>query len=116
MWNLQSAVELCRKLEPIASGFGYHVALTGGCLYKHGDRKDADILFYRVSGFDDLVYMDMLDAFKDAGLDFFEGIPANHRGWLVRAKYEGNRVDLFFPDADNNDYGLSAQDFEVITG
>ena len=46
--NIISAVALCREIEKIAPNFGCHVALTGGCLYKDGARKDIDILFYRI--------------------------------------------------------------------
>ena len=46
-WYLTPAVRLCTQLEPIAAIFGGHVALTGGCLYKNGDRKDVDIMIYR---------------------------------------------------------------------
>jgi len=45
--NTQKAIELCRTLEAIASRHGGHVALTGGCLYKSGERGDCDIIIYR---------------------------------------------------------------------
>jgi hypothetical protein len=41
------AIQLCTRLEDIAPEFGGHVALTGGCLYKAGERKDVDIMIYR---------------------------------------------------------------------
>lgn len=47
LWTLESAVEACRKLEPLAAECGGHVALTGGCLYKEWTRKDVDIMLYR---------------------------------------------------------------------
>lgn len=46
--NLQTAVELCRIVEAGAANYGCHIALTGGCLYKDGDRKDFDLMFYRI--------------------------------------------------------------------
>jgi hypothetical protein len=47
MWDREQAIELCRRLNPIAMRFGCHVALTGGLLYKDGKRKDCDIVVYR---------------------------------------------------------------------
>lgn len=44
--NLINAEVVCRLLEPPASKLGFHVALTGGVLYKAGVRKDIDVLFY----------------------------------------------------------------------
>lgn len=47
-WTQEEAIQLCRLLEALAPTFGCHVALTGGCLYKDGERKDCDILLYRI--------------------------------------------------------------------
>lgn len=44
--NMKAAIILCRTLEPLFQKFGYHVGLTGGCLYKEGERKDVDIIVY----------------------------------------------------------------------
>lgn len=48
--NLEKAVALCRKLEPLFEARGFHIGLTGGCLYKDGDRKDVDLLCYPIVG------------------------------------------------------------------
>ena len=47
-WVAEQAIKLCVAIEAIAPRFGYHVALTGGLLYKNGFRKDCDLIFYRV--------------------------------------------------------------------
>lgn len=44
---LGMAIEFARRCEQIAPRYGFHTALTGGCLYKDGMRKDLDILFYQ---------------------------------------------------------------------
>ena len=44
--NRDKAIEICKEIEMRAPSYGCHVALTGGCLYKDGDRKDCDLLFY----------------------------------------------------------------------
>ena len=46
--KLMDSVRVCVLLESIAPSFGCHIALTGGTLYKPGERKDMDILFYRI--------------------------------------------------------------------
>jgi hypothetical protein len=48
MWTLQQAVELATEVESICPNYGFHVGLTGGCLYKGGERKDCDLVFYRI--------------------------------------------------------------------
>jgi hypothetical protein len=44
--TLTDAVAVCKLFEPICARNGYHVALTGGCLYGEGPRKDIDLIFY----------------------------------------------------------------------
>lgn len=39
-WTQAEAIALCRKIEDVCPAFGCHVALTGGVLYKLGERKD----------------------------------------------------------------------------
>ena len=94
-WNLPEAIELICKIEEIAPEFGCHVALTGGLLYKGGkDRKDADILFYRIRQIKDIDIPGLLKALSERlGIQF-----GRHYGWLYKAKYQGGVVDLFFPE------------------
>lgn len=42
--SLSKAVEVCRLIEEALNG-RFHVALTGGSLYKDGPRKDVDVIF-----------------------------------------------------------------------
>ena len=51
-WTQEEAIALCKKIESIVPLAGCHVALTGGCLYRDGHRKDLDILFYRIRQID----------------------------------------------------------------
>lgn len=46
-WTQQDAIALCVAIEQFAPNHGAHVALTGGCLYKTGIRRDCDIVLYR---------------------------------------------------------------------
>ena len=47
MEHLNKAVKLCSQLYPLLEPLGFYPALTGGSLYKDGDRKDIDIVLYR---------------------------------------------------------------------
>ena len=46
-WSQSEAIELCKRIESFAPQYGFHVALTGGCLYRDGERSDIDLIFYR---------------------------------------------------------------------
>jgi hypothetical protein len=95
MWNTNEAIELCKRLEPIAAQFKCHVALTGGLLYKDGPRKDCDIIVYKEK-FDVLLDRDgLLAAF--AAVDLIEQVT-----WprVTKATYLGAHVDLIFPEED----------------
>lgn len=97
MWNLREAVELCRLVETVAPVFGCHVALTGGTLYKDGERKDCDILFYRIRQVPHIDTGGLFIALENHGLR----VIADH-GWCVKARYKGKPVDCFFPDDDGS--------------
>lgn len=44
--NLHEAVQLCRELNEYLAPAHYHVALTGGVLFKGESAKDVDIIIY----------------------------------------------------------------------
>jgi hypothetical protein len=46
-WTREEAIALCIAAEQCAAQHGWHVALSGGLLYKAGPRKDADLVVYR---------------------------------------------------------------------
>lgn len=90
-WTLQQAIELCRKVEAICPAFNCHVALTGGCLYKDGERKDCDLLFYSIRGKE--IDKDGLRlALIEIGFDTFADY-----GFVNKSKYEGKSVGRIFP-------------------
>ncbi len=100
-WTQQQAVDLCRKIEAVCPEFGCHVALTGGLLYKDGERKDADILFYRIRQVDEIDVDGLMSAMEDIGVS-----PGRDFGWCHKATYAGRPIDFFFPDrvVDDDDY------------
>lgn len=95
MWNQQDAIALARKVEEVCPPFGCHVALTGGTLYKDGERKDLDLLFYRVRQKRRIDRDGLFDALAEIGLVKLRGFD-----WCYKATYDAKPVDLFFPERD----------------
>ena len=92
-WTSQELIELCIAIESVCPKHGCHVAMTGGCLYKIGPRKDADILFYRIR---QVAVIDVDGLFSDLeklGLARVGGF-----GWCWKFTYSGRGVDIFFPE------------------
>lgn len=92
-WTQAQAIELCRKIEVIAPKFGCHVALTGGTLYHFGERKDADILFYRIRQVVEIDVDGLMDCLRGLGVE-----PGQDYGWCFKATYEARAIDFFFPE------------------
>ncbi len=99
MWTQQEGIELCCEIERISPNYGYHVALTGGLLYKDGERKDCDILFYSIRQWEmgeDLWQGLKLELIK-IGFESFRDT-----GFVTKSIYKGKTVDIFFPEAPRN--------------
>lgn len=92
-WNTAEAVELARKVEAVAPPFGAHVALTGGTLYGEGERKDCDLVFYRIRQTPKINEPGLFDALAEIGLVRISGF-----GFVHKASWFGKPVDLFFPE------------------
>lgn len=92
-WTQAQAIELCRAIETICPKYGCHVALTGGTLYHFGERKDADILFYRIRQVYEIDVDGLMDALQGLGVS-----PGDDFGWRYKATYDGRAIDFFFPE------------------
>lgn len=101
IWTLSDAVALCREVEKICPVFGCHVALTGGCLYKDGGRKDCDLIFYRIRQ-RDIDYAALWAALREIGLMRVESFP--YPAWCCKALYNGRNVDCLFPESPGKIY------------
>ena len=90
------AIALCVIIEALSPKFHYHVALTGGLLYKTGRRKDCDLLFYSVRQQEDVSPESLIEHLCDAvdGLEFVAWF-----GWLAKVEYFGKSIDVFFPES-----------------
>lgn len=98
-WNRDEAIALCRSIEAICPKYGCHVALTGGCLYKDGLRKDCDILFYRIRQKEQIDIDELWDALHEIGFVKMSGF-----GWCFKAMYKDKPVDCFFPEEEQGNY------------
>lgn len=94
-----AAIILCKKIEAICPQFGCHVALTGGCLYKEGSRKDCDILFYRIRQVKEIDMKGLFAALTTIGVH-----DANGFGFVYKAKYGSCTIDMFFPEEQSGEY------------
>lgn len=92
MWTLTQALNLAKAIEAVCVQHHYHVALTGGLLYKGGDRKDADFIFYQVR-WKTPDREGLLKSLKELGIQF-----DTHVGWLEKCTFEGRQLDLMFPE------------------
>jgi hypothetical protein len=98
MADINFAIEACKLIESFAPNRGCHVALTGGCLYKDGDRKDIDILFYRVRQVTEIDLIGLLHDLELAGFSRPVGF-----GWLYKSEYKGVNFDMLFPESAGDD-------------
>jgi hypothetical protein len=94
MWTREKGIALAMAVEAIAPAYGAHVALTGGLLYKEGERKDCDLLFYCIRQRDRIDEKGLLAALERIGLSVIR-----QHGWVRKAKWFDADVDLFFPEA-----------------
>jgi hypothetical protein len=102
-WNTDSAIELCKQIEKVSPEFGCHVALTGGTLYKDGDRKDCDILFYRIRQTKEVDIEGLFKKLETLGIKKVSGF-----GWCHKAIFKNKNIDFFFPEENGGDYGREA--------
>lgn len=104
-WTQPEAINLCLFIEDVCPKFGCHVALTGGLLYKTGQRKDADILFYRIREVEEIDLAGLFRALAVLGIE----VDPEHAGssheddsWCVKANWHGKPIDFFFPETPSS--------------
>ena len=98
-WSQIDSITFCREVESICPKFGYHVALTGGNLYKDGTRKDLDILIYRIRQCESPELDNLILALAKMGCKDFE-----FYGFVTKFTYLGKLVDMFYPESEDGDY------------
>lgn len=78
--------------------FDCHVALTGGCPYKLSQRKDLDLLFYRVRQKSGINMTGLFRFLQHIGFSEPKGF-----GWCYKTQYLGDNIDLLFPEEQGGD-------------
>lgn len=102
-WTQEEAIEFCCKIEFIAPLYGCHVALTGGCLYRKGPRKDCDIVIYRIRQIEVVNFVGMMKELSYMGVEVLpltEDQKEYSGPWVRKAIFEGKKIDFFFPEAE----------------
>lgn len=96
--NQRDAIRLCKQIEDVAPEFGLHVALTGGCLYKDGERKDVDIILYRIRQVNLPDYQGLYYKLSELNIcSLLEGY-----GWVTKAiTPDGINIDFFDIEYDD---------------
>lgn len=93
------ALHLCFNTQKRLQHLKVFVGLTGGCLYKEGNRKDVDLIIYgKNSDKENTNPVDVVDI-RDQIIDTLEEAGwyfDYHNTWLSQARYEDVDVDLFF--------------------
>ncbi len=104
-WTQQEAIELCVAIERIAPRFGCHVALSGGCLYKTGKRKDCDLILYRIRQSPVIRFDDLFEEMRKIGVEKISGF-----GFCHKAIFKGKKIDFLSPEEEGDEYGIDELD------
>jgi hypothetical protein len=97
-WSTKEAVDLCRLVESVAPAHGFHVALTGGLLYKDGYRKDADIVLYRIRQRPEDEFEANLRALLDELVWHGVLCTPGRLAFVVKASWHGMPIDILIPE------------------
>jgi len=90
----QDGIELCKIMYDKLAPLGFYPALTGGLLYKEGERKDIDIVIFRNrQQHDSFETIDLYLELSEIGISI-----DNYYGFVTKAKWKGHTVDLFNPE------------------
>ena len=98
----EDGIKICKKLHNVLSERGYYPALTGGLLYKDGDRKDCYIVIYRNRQQHEHFEMQDIESLLEiVGFSDFR-----YFGFVTKAHIDGFDVDLFNPESyGDSEYG-----------
>jgi len=116
-YDLSVGAAVCTLIEPIAEKHGYHVALTGGCLYGEGGRKDIDIVFYRIR---QVIRPDDDSMFDELEVELEMTLLADH-GFVKKFEMGNIPIDALFPESGYGDYPIDSirekesKDFDPTT-
>ena len=101
--TIEDGIELCKLIYSTSEVYGLFPALTGGLLYKDGDRKDIDIVLYRHRQ-----KVESLDVRDFEPLLSVLGVKVRStHGFVTKCEWKGFEVDIFNPESseDLGNYG-----------
>lgn len=98
-WLLEEAVKLCRDIEKLVPAYGAHVALTGGCLFQNGKRKDVDLVFYRIRQVERVDTQGLIKALHTLGIEVLDD-----HGFCIKAFRDDRMIDMFFPERPREEW------------
>lgn len=107
--TVDDGILLCQMLYPALKQIGLFPALTGGVLYKGGNRKDIDIVIYRhrqdrSSGWE-TTNEDIAKVLMDCGITI-----TGFFGFTTKASWRGIQVDILNPESCGiSGYGESGE-------
>jgi hypothetical protein len=100
-WTQQEAIELCKQVEPLFAKHGFHVALTGGCLYG-GTMKDCDLIVYSVRQNLEPNHYKLAVELEKFGFEYNK----QGNGWVTKVQYKGKEIDLLYPETNKTIYDV----------
>lgn len=110
MWTQAEAIKLARRVEELAPMYGCHVALTGGCLYKDGQRKDLDLLFYPNNNEWPNIEALFESLERNLNIKLADKRPLSEEHWFYKADFHGRTIDCFFY-YQKKGYGDDGEDY-----
>ncbi len=98
-WTQSQAIALCVIIESICPQYGAHIALSGGCLYKTGNRKDCDVILYRIRQAPKIDFEGLFASLAKVGINKVSGF-----GFCHKLEWTGKRIDMLSPEEEGDEY------------
>lgn len=96
--TIEDGIKLCKLLRMILLPHGFYPALTGGLLYKNGERKDIDIVIYRNrQKIKEFEITDLTPLLDKIGLNIISTY-----GFCTKCKWKGFIVDVLNPETQSD--------------
>jgi hypothetical protein len=109
LWLQHEAIDFAAHVENYAEDYGAHIALTGGCLYKSGPRKDLDLVVYRIRQVVDIDRVGFFERLERCISGFVLVTRKPH--FCMKAMLNGKEIDFLFPETENGgDYEKDEDD------
>jgi len=93
-WTFDQARSLIVRLEARLPEIGCHIGLTGGVLYKEGQRKDLDLIVYRIRQTPVINDVALRNVFESCDIEILREC-----GWVYKAKYQNKGIDILIPES-----------------